>query len=416
MEKKTGEFDVAVIGGGPAGLMAAGRAGELGKEVILIERNENLGRKLLLTGNGRCNLTNVREKNLKEFAFNFGKEGDFLLSALAKFGPEETLEFFRKRGLKTKIEDNGRVFPESDNAEDVLSVFKDYLNESRVVIKTGSRVKKIVKKENLITKIITEGGEEISAKNYLLCTGGRSYSETGSTGDGFDFAKEFGHKIAKLRPALVPIKTKEDWVKNLQGVSLKNVKLKVFSAGKKKIAKTGEIIFTHFGISGPLVLDLSLEIGEVLAGGIAKIFLDLYPEKNLEELDECLQIAFSKSSNKLLKNALPQNIPQSFSDVISEISEISQTKKVNLITRFERRNLGVLLKNIELTPLSLLDFDDAMITAGGVSLKEIDSRTMKSRLVDNLFFAGEIIDLKGLSGGFNLQACWTTGYVAGSNI
>lgn len=408
-------FDVIVIGGGPAGMMAAIRAGELGAKVVLVEKNNSLGNKLLLTGGERSNITKA-EFNLKEFTKKYGKEGDFLLHSLSVFGPKETIEFFEKRGLKTKIEKEGRVFPKSDKALDVLSLLTDYLKDNGILVKTNSKVKKIVKEKNRILNIILEDGQKIIAKNYIICTGGMSFPSTGSTGDGYKWAEELGHNIEKPKPALVPIKIKESWVKKAQGLSLKDVQLIVFQNNKKGHKGLGEFIFTHFGLSGPMVLNMSETIGELLKNGEVKIILDLKPNLNFQTLDGEVQSYFQKNINKNFKNCLMDLLPPKIVPVIIELSKIDPSKKVNEITKEQRYKLVKLLKNLEMTVLSLLGFKEAVVTSGGVLLKEIDSKIMKSKLIENLFFAGEVVNLHGPTGGYNLQLCWSTGYLAGQCV
>ena len=426
-------YDVAIIGGGPSGMMAAGRAGELGAKVALLERNNGLGRKLLLTGKGRSNITQA-EFNPRELVKKYGREGDFLLYPLSVFGVKETMGFFEKKGLKIKTERGKRIFPQSDKASDVLNVFIDYLKKNKVEIMTNSRVEKILKQKNRISKIILEDGREISAKNYIIATGGKSFPGTGSTGDGYKWTKEAGHTVTKLRPALVPLKIKEDWPQKAQGLSLKNVELTVFQNGRKKDSRFGELLFTHFGLSGPIVLDLSGKVGEFLEKGEVnpvrgyksqreaqanrisngvKLFLDLKPALDFQTLDKRIQSDFSKYNNKLFKNCLSDLFPKKLIPIIVELSGIAPSKKVNKITREERHRLVKLSKGLAMRVLSLLGFKGAIITSGGVSLKEIDSKTMKSKIIENLFFAGEIINLHGPTGGYNLQLCWSTGYLAG---
>jgi len=408
-------YDVAIIGGGPSGMMAAGRAGELGAKVVLLEKNNSLGRKLLLTGKGRSNLTRA-EFNPKELIKKYGKKGDFLLYPLSIFGVKETIEFFEKKGLKTKTERGKRIFPETGKASDVLNILIAHLKKGGVKIMTKVKVEKILKDKNRIVKIILKDNREISAKNYLICTGGKSYPGTGSTGDGYQWAKELDHTVTKLRPALVPLKIKENWPKEAQGLSLKNVELTVFQNNKKKDSRFGEMLFTHFGISGPIVLDLSSKIGELLEKGEVKLVLDLKPALDFQTLDKRGQTDFSKYSNKLFRNSLSDLLPQKLIPIIIELSGINPEKKVNEITRQERQRLVKLLKGLVMTVDSLLGFRTAIVTSGGVSLREIDSKTMKSKLIENLFFAGEIIDLHGPSGGYNLQLCWSTGYLAGQTV
>lgn len=414
LKSSTMPNDVIVVGGGPAGMMAAGRAAELGAKVLLLEKNSSLGRKLLITGKGRSNITKA-EFNSKELVKKYGKEGDFLLHALSIFGPKETVDFFEKNGLKIKVERGRRVFPETDSARDVLNVLIGYLKNNRVEIMSNSEVKEIVKDGKKISKLILSNGREISAKNYILCTGGKAFPGTGSTGDGYEWAEKLGHRIEKLRPALVPIKIQEDWPKKLQGLSLKNIELSVLQNGKKKDKRFGELLFAHFGISGPIVLDLSGHIGEFSERGEVKLLLDLKPALDSQSLDKRLQSDFAKYANKFFKNALDDLLPQKLISVIIEFSGIDPLKKVNLITKEERRGLARLLKNLEMTVSSLLGFGYAIVTSGGISLREIDSKTMKSKIIDNLFFAGEIINLHGPTGGYNLQVCWSTGYLAGQS-
>jgi len=414
MENKT-IFDVVVIGGGPAGMMAGGRAGELGAKVLLLEKNAALGRKLLLTGKGRSNITKA-EFNPRELLKKYGREGDFLLYPLSIFGVKETIDFFEKKGLKTKVERGKRIFPQSDRASDVLNILISYLKKGKVEIMTNSEVKKIIKKKKKIVKIILSGGREILAKNYIISTGGKSYPGTGSTGEGYQWAKELGHKVNKLRPALVPLRIKENWPKTAQGLSLKNVELTVFQNNKKQDSRFGELLFTHFGVSGPIVLDLSGKVGELLEKGEVKLVLDLKPALDFQTLDKRIQSDFSKYSQKLFKNSLSDLLPQKLIPIIVELPGINPEKKVNEITREERQKLVRLLKGLEMRVISLLGFETAIVTSGGVSLKEIDSKTMESKLIKNLFFAGEIIDLKGPTGGYNLQLCWSTGYLAGQSV
>ncbi|MBU2578988.1 NAD(P)/FAD-dependent oxidoreductase [Patescibacteria group bacterium] len=419
-------FDVVVIGGGPAGIMAAGRAAELKAKVLLLEKNAGLGKKLLLTGNHRSNITNA-EFDLQKFAKKYGRKGDFLLHCLTNFGVKETINFFEKKGLKIKKEQGGKIFPKSDRASDVLRVLINFLKKHGVKIMTNSEVRKIIKeqnfaplngaasKKNKIAKLILNNGKEIVGKNYIICAGGKSYPKTGSTGDGYKWAKELGHKVDKIRPALTPIKIKENWPKMAQGLSLKNVGLAVFQNNKKKCGRVGELLFTHFGITGPMVLDLSGEIGELLEKGEVNLVLDLNPALDFQTLDKKIQNNFSKEQNKLLKNSLANLLPQKLIPIIIEMSGINPSKKVNEITKQERHKLLKLLKKLEMKVGSLLGFETAIITDGGVSLTDIDSKIMKSKLIENLFFAGEIIDLHGPCGGYNLQLCWSTGYLAGQS-
>jgi len=410
-EKIQEKFDVAIIGGGPAGIIAAIRAAELGFKVVLIEKNQNLGKKLLLTGNGRCNISHA-EFNDKKFVEKLGKKGQFILSALSVFGPKEIINFFENRGLKTKIEKDGRIFPASDKAQDVLNILIKCLNKNKVKLLLNQKIIDFeIKKENIESIKLSKG--DIFARSFILCTGGKSYPETGSTGDGYAFAQKMGHKIINPKPALVPIKIKENWIKDLQGLSLKNVNITLFQNNKKQDQRMGEMIFTHFGLSGPVILDLSRKIEELLVNGEVILKIDLIPTLDFSTLDKKIQEDFKR--NKILKNYLSEIIPKRLSDLIIKFSGITPDKKLNSITKEERKKIIEIIKGFKLTPGSSASFNQAIITSGGVDLKKIDSKTMKSKIIKNLFFAGEIIDLDGPTGGYNLQICWSTGYVAGEN-
>jgi len=407
------KYDVAVIGGGSAGMIAAGKAGELGSRVVLIEKNKDLGTKLLITGKGRCNITNKGDE-LKEIINRFGKNGKFLFSAFSKFGVDETIIFFESKGLKTKIERGGRVFPVSNESRDVLDVLIKYLKKSHVNVKTNSEVRKIIKKQNRIEKIMLVNGEEIIADNFIICTGGKSHPITGSTGDGYRWAEKIGHTIAKLSPSLVPIIVKEKYVKDLEGLSLKNVEISIYKDEKKINSRFGEAIFTANGMSGPIILDMSKEIGEELPGDI-RMQIDFKPALDFVKLDKRIQRDFEKSPKKLFKNSLNELLPNKLISVIIRLSGIDPNKKVNSITKEERKRLPHLLKEFSLGIKGLETFKKAIITTGGINLNEVDQKTMKSKLIDNLYFAGEVLNLDGPTGGYNLQVCWTTGYIAGES-
>ncbi|MFH1564312.1 MAG: NAD(P)/FAD-dependent oxidoreductase, partial [bacterium] len=362
---------------------------------------------------GRCNITNA-EFDLKKLVKNYGKNGQFLFHAFHTFGPEKVIEFFEKRGLKTKIERGQRVFPVSDNAQDVLNVFVKYLLKGKVQINYNTEIIDIERKKHHINKLILKDGE-IIARNYIICTGGKSYPATGSTGDGYKWAQKLDHGVEDPMPALVPLKIKEKWVGDLQGLSLKNVEINILQNNKKQISVFGECLLTHFGLSGPIILDVSEKVGELLKKGAVEISFDLKPALSFEILDNRLQRDFQKYNNRFFQNCLDDLLPQKMIPVIIKFSGIDPMKKASYITKEERHILVKLLKNLKMTVGGLLNFEPAIITSGGVSLKEINDKTMKSKIVDNVFFAGEIIDVTGPSGGFNLQICWSTGYLAGEN-
>lgn len=416
MVKET--YDIAVIGGGPAGLMAAGVAAENGAKVILIEKNDKPGRKLLITGKERCNITNA-ESDISTFIESFGlpagrqaRKGKFLYSSLHAFGVEDIIQFFNTRGLETKVERGKRVFPASDKASDVLQVLLNFLKDKKVRVLKNCSVVKLVKKGSRIEKIKTSRGD-ILADQYILCTGGRSHPTTGSSGDGYSWAKELGHTIVKTFPALAPLKVKEPWARDLQGLGLRNSRITVYQNNKKHDERFGEALFTHEGMSGPIILDLSKKIGELLKNGEVELRIDLKPALEYPKLDARIQRDFKKKINSIFKNSLDELLPKSMIPVIIKLSGIDPQKKVNTITKDERNKLLHLLKELKLTVTSLFGFEKAITTTGGIDLKEIDPRTMRSKLIDNLYFAGEIIDLDGPTGGFNLQMCWSTGYLAG---
>ena len=404
---------IAVIGGGPAGMMSAIQASKESEEVFLFEKNASLGKKLLITGKGRCNITHA-QLNIRKFVKEFGKKGDFLFSPFSLFGVKETIEFFEKRGLKLKTERGQRIFPKSDRAQDVLNVLIRYLKQSNVNLITNARVIKLQKKENKVLKVILKD-KEIIADKYIIATGGKTYPQTGSTGNGLLWAEKLGHTISELGPALTSLIMKDKWIKHVQGLSLKNVRITVLQNNRKRDTRLGEALFTHFGLSGPIILEMSSKIGDLLKKGQVKLSLDLKPGLDFSKLDSRIQRDFQKYSNKLFRNSLNDLLPQKMIPLIVKLSGINPNKKVNTINKSERQKLVKIFKNIEMIVEKLSGFEKAIITKGGISLKEIDSKTMKSKLIDNLFFAGEILDLNGPSGGYNLQVCWTTGYLAGQS-
>ena len=411
--KDNNSFDIAVIGGGPAGMMAAGRAAKLGAKVVLIEKNEILGKKLLITGKERCNFTH-NEFDIRKFAEKFGRNGRFLYSALAVFGAREVIDFFESRGVKGKVEQGDRVFPEKGNAQDILNVLIKYLAEGKVNILLNSEVTGFNQEKGKISQVLLRD-RQISADKFIICAGGKAYPQTGSTGDGYRWAEQSGHTVIPPVPALNPVKTSEDWAKELQGLSLKNVSLKLFQNGKKQDERFGEMLFTHFGVSGPMVMDMSKNIGALLKNGPLKLILDLKPALDFKKLDLRIQRDFQEFKGRMFKNSLKGLLPLSMIAVMIKLSGIKPEKKVDYISREERNKLVHRLKELELTPTELLGFKWSVVTSGGVSLKEVNPNTMGSKKMENLYFAGEILDLDGPSGGYNLQECWSTGYLAGES-
>lgn len=406
------KYDIAIIGGGPAGLMAAAHAGQAGAKVILIEKNPRLGVKLLLTGGGRCNLTNDIQ-DPRALITQLGKNGKFLFSGLHQFGVKETLDFFNNRGLKTKVENNGRVFPVSNRAGDVLEVLVKELKKYQVEVLTNSSVKKIVTKKNNIEKVILADGREIEAAKFIVATGGKSYAQTGSGGDGYTWLKQLGHTIIQPLPSLTPLLVESNLLKGLEGLSLNDAKLTLYQATKKICSTTGDIIFTATGLSGPAALDLSRLFVPAIIKSL-QVEIDFLPQFDLDTLDKKLQQVLA-TSTKQIKNSLDGLVIPKFKDTLFKLSRINPEKKANVINRQERMSLVKLLKSFRLNLKSLAGFDRAMITKGGVALNEIDPKTMGSKIIDNLYLCGEVLDLDGPTGGFNLQICWTTGYVAGTS-
>ncbi|HAM88937.1 MAG: Pyridine nucleotide-disulfide oxidoreductase [Candidatus Falkowbacteria bacterium GW2011_GWC2_38_22] len=406
-------YDIVIIGGGPAGMMAAARASERGARVLVLEKNESLGKKLLATGHGRCNLSNVfaDDKNVMPA---YGVNYKFLFSVFDQFGVEKTLDFFHGLGLKTKVEDNGRIFPESDRALDVRLVLAEYLKKNNVTILFGSKVKSVIGKKNKIEKIVLEDGKEIVAKNYIIATGGKSYPGTGSTGDAYEWLAGLGHKIIAPRPALTSVIVKEKFVKDLEGTSLKDVGISIFQNKKKIISRIGDLLFTADGLSGPVIIDLSRQIGALLSESVF-VKIDLFPAVMTDVLEKKIQNDFHNSNNKMFKNYLAGLVSPKLVPSIIKLSGIFENKLINSISKEERKRLVLLLKEFCFTVSGLGGFEKAMVTAGGVDIKEVDPKTMRSRLYNNLFLAGEVLDLDGPSGGYNLQICWSTGYVAGEN-
>ncbi len=407
------KYNTVVIGGGPAGMMAAIQASKSGASVILIEKNKSLGVKLLCTGKGRCNITNKTD-DVKKMIANYGKNGKFLFSALHKFSVCDAVNFIEENGVPTQVERGNRIFPVSGLSLDILNIFINQLKKLSVVIKTGFAVRKIEKKGNVIDKIVLDNGHEILANNYIICTGGKSYPETGSTGDGYSWAKSLGHTIIEPKPSLTPIIIQESFIKQVEGLSLKNVQISVYVKNKKIDSRTGEALFTKNGMSGPIILDMSKTIqSNLINHPILKI--DFKPALDFIKLDKRIQNDWQEESNKMFKNSLAKLLPKKIIPLMIKLSKIDPDKKVNSISKKERIKLVHLLKDFDLTIKDVVGFKKSIITTGGVVLSEVDPKTMKSKLIDNLYFAGEILDLDGPTGGYNLQICWSTGFIAGQS-
>ena len=402
--------NIIVIGGGPAGMMAAATAGSRGHRVTLLEKNQKLGRKLYLTGKGRCNITN--NADMEEFIANVPTNAKFLYSAFYAFTNQDLLALLNRLGLKTKVERGNRVFPASDKSSDVIKALEKHLENNNVQRLTGE-ADGIITENNKIAAVRLKDGNMLPCHSVIVATGGLSYPATGSTGDGYRFAKELGHTIIPPRPSLVPLEITEDWPKQAQGLSLRNISITIIDKRNKKIYEDfGEMIFTHYGVSGPVILSASSYMRKMEPGKY-RIQIDLKPALTDEQLDARIQRDFLKYARKHFSNSLDDLLPQKLIPIIVQLSQIPPDKPVHQITREERHALVSLLKGLLLTVKGYRPIQEAIITSGGVSVKEIDPATMESRLVQGLFFAGEVIDVDAYTGGFNLQITFSTGYQAG---
>ena len=403
---------VIVVGAGAAGLMAAGRAAEKGHEVHLYEKNNRIGKKILITGKGRCNVTN--DSDVEGLLDNIPGNPYFMYSAFYQLDSFGLQEFFRNLGLELKVERGKRVFPVSDRSLDVVLALEKYVKQNKVKLHLESPVDSILIEDGKAAGIRLKNGKEEKADGVIICTGGLSYPGTGSTGDGYRFAKAAGHHVTKLYPSLVPLKTAENWCHELMGLSLKNIEITVKNnKGKKVYTDFGEMLFTHFGVSGPVILSASRHIILTIEEGY-KLYIDLKPAMDEKKLDARLLRDFEKFANKDFINALDELLPQKLIPVIVELAEIDPRKKVNSITKEERKRLLGLIKGLPLTITGVTGYNEAVVTCGGIETDEIDPSTMESKLVSGLYFAGEVIDVDAHTGGYNLQIAWATGALAGT--
>lgn len=405
---------VIVIGGGPAGMFAALAAAEQGHSVTLLEQNEKLGKKLFITGKGRCNITNAGE--MENLFGNVISNPKFLYSAFYGYDNFRVIDFFESRGVKTKIERGNRVFPLSDHSSDVIFALDKALRQAKVEIRLNTRAEGIFTEEGRIGGVLLPRGEKLTGDGVIVATGGFSYQSTGSKGDGYRFAKEAGHAVTPLYPSLVPMNTKEEYVRELQGLSLKNVEIKIKDKNKILFKDFGEMLFTHFGVSGPLVLSASSQVGKVLLKKELPMYIDLKPALSHEQLDKRLLREFESNQNKQLKNVLTNLLPAKMRPVFPLAANVSQEKRIYEITKEERNKIIMTFKEFPLTLTGLRNFNEAIITKGGVNIREVNPSTMESKLVPGLFFAGEVLDVDALTGGYNLQIAWSTGYLAGNSV
>lgn len=406
--------NVIIIGGGAAGIFAGIFAARNGHSVTIFEKNEKLGKKLFITGKGRCNITNAGDHD--ELLNSIVTNKKFMYSSLNSFSNYDTMGFFGELGLDIKVERGNRVFPTSDKSSDVLTCLTRELDKLKVNVVYNTAVTEIVTENGCFKAVKTNKGKVVGGEHLIVATGGNSYQLTGSTGDGYRFARAIGHKVTDIIPALVPFNTKEEWIKQLQGLSLRNVNVTVFDGDKELYSDFGELLFTHFGVSGPTVLSASSFVASKMKEKQLKMVIDLKPALTFEQLDERILRDFEEEKNKQFKNALDGLLPKKLIPVIIDLSKIKEEKKVNEISREERQKLAHLLKNLEFTLLGLRSFNEAIITQGGVDVKEINPSTLESKLIKNIYFVGEVLDVDAVTGGFNLQIAWSTAYAAAQSI
>lgn len=407
--------DVLIIGAGAAGLMAAGTASMTGKSVIVLERNDRPARKVMITGKGRCNLTN-NCSSLEELISNIPVNGRFLYSALSRFMPADTMELIEDMGVPLKTERGNRVFPVSDKAVDVVDALVSYATDDGAQIIKG-RAKELIIEDGTVKGAVTYDGEKIFAKKVIVATGGKSYPATGSTGDGYILARQAGHTVVPLKPSLVSLECHEGFCTDLQGLALKNVSIKVTDSktGKEIYDDFGEMLFTHFGVSGPMILSASSHMREMEKGRYV-INIDMKPKLSYEQLDARILRDFSENTNRNFINSLGGLLPRKMIPVVVKLSGIKPTEKVNQITKEQRLRLAEVLKNLKLTVSNFSPIEEAVVTSGGVKVSEINPKTMESKICKNLYFAGEVIDVDAYTGGFNLQIAFATGHLAGENV
>lgn len=405
---------VIVIGGGAAGSIAAIFAARNGHQVELLEKNEKIGKKLFITGKGRCNVTNAGDMDTLFDAVKSNPK--FLYSAFYSFTNEQVMDFFEELGVRLKVERGNRVFPESDHSSDIISALKREMDRLGVEIHFHTEAKEVQMSQGKFSGVVLKNGRKILGDSCVVATGGISYASTGSTGDGYRFAEKTGHKVTALYPSLVPMEVKEWYAKELQGLSLRNVQGTIWDGKKKLYEEFGEMLFTHYGVSGPIIISASSMVGKKLQEKELTLQIDLKPALSREQLDQRVLRDFEENKNKQFKNAVDKLFPAKLKPVMIELSNISPDKKVNEISKEERLRFVDLIKNFTMTLTGLRSYNEAIITKGGVSVKDIDPGTMESKKVSNLYFAGEVLDLDAVTGGFNLQIAWSTGYLAGIAI
>ena len=405
--------NVIVVGGGAAGMMAAVFAARNGQNVQLLEKNEKLGKKLFITGKGRCNITNAAD--IEDLFTAVISNPKFLYSGFYSFTNQQVIDFFEELGVKTKIERGERVFPVSDHSSDVIAAFSRELKSLGVSVSLHTEVKELLCEQDKVCGVLLTNGKKMKADAVIVATGGISYPSTGSTGDGYRFAKEAGHRVTELLPSLVPMEVRQWYAKELQGLSLRNIEIRITDGKKKLYEEFGEMLFTHYGVTGPVILSASSVVGKTLRKKELTLHIDLKPALSEEQLDKRILREFDANHNKQYKNSIDSLFPAKLKPAMIELSEIEPEKKVNEITKEERQRLVHLIKDFTMTLTGLRGYNEAIITKGGVSVKEIDPGTMESKIIKGLYFAGEVLDLDAVTGGYNLQIAWSTGYLAGIN-
>ncbi len=415
MKLNTNHFDCIIIGGGASGMFAAAVASARGKKVLIVEKNKSLGEKLKITGGGRCNITHA-EYDVRKFAQYYGPAEQFLYSPFSQFSAKDTFSYFESRGLPLVVQARERVFPHTEKALDVFHVLQKELKKNGVHMQIGTTVKKIVHTGGQIDRIETNQGT-FTADAYILATGGLSHPETGSTGDGFGWLKDLGHTVKKPTPTIVPIAVSDAWIKSLAGVSLSFMKITFYLEGKKQFSKIGKVLFTHFGLSGPLILNVAGKINGLLLSGSVTAKIDAFPDTDHGALEARIVKLFNANKNKILKTAFKDIAPAGTAKAIETLLPgIDFMTKVHSVTKEDRKKIVDLLKELPVTVTGLMGYDRAVVADGGVSLKEIDTRTMRSKRIENLYITGDLLDINRPTGGQSLQLCWTTGYVAGNAV
>lgn len=413
--QKTRTYDLVVIGGGASGLMTAGVAASRGLRVLLLEKNKQLGKKLSISGGGRCNITNA-ETDVRTLLKHYGDAEQFLYSAFSQFGVDDTFAFFEKLGLPLVVEARKRAFPKTQNAPDVTRALERYIKQHNVTIMRGAKVSEILTENEQVCGVVADG-MTYEARSYVLATGGISHAETGSTGDGFEWLRELGHTVQEPTPTIVPLAVREPWVHELSGTSLSFMKITFFVNGRKKFSRTGKILFTHFGVSGPLILNAAKDVADLLEEGEVSAMIDCFPDTDHGALERRILGMFDAHKNKMLRTVFDTIAPPgTHKTILSLLSDIDPEKPVHSVTTEERKAIVHLLKALPLTVTGLMGADRAVVADGGVPLTEMDMRALRSKILKNLFITGDLLHINRPSGGYSLQLCWTTGYVAGMHV